>query len=51
MQIMGLGRDKIREIMNSKEFPSAKYGKKKTVNIISFVTWQFMKNINGDIYD
>ena len=50
MQITGLGRDKVREIMNSKSFPAAKYGKKKTVSIAAFVSWQFKNNTNGDIY-
>ena len=50
MQITGLGRDKVREIMNSKEFPASKYGKKKTVSIVAFVTWQFKNNTNGEIY-
>ncbi|MCM1556917.1 MAG: hypothetical protein NC087_05225 [Anaeroplasma bactoclasticum] len=50
MQITGLGRDKVREIMNSKFFPSSKYGKKKTVSIVAFVSWQFKNNMNGDLY-
>lgn len=49
MQITGLGRDKVREIMNSKHFPSSKFGKKKTVSVIAFVSWQFKNNMNGDV--
>lgn len=51
MQITGLGRDKVREIMNSKYFPSSKFGKKKTVSVVAFVSWQFKNNMNGDLYD
>lgn len=47
MQITGLGRDKVREIFNSKGFPVTVYGKKKTVNVISFVIWQFKNNTKG----
>lgn len=50
MQITGLGRDKVREIMSSKQFPSSKFGKKKTVSVVAFVSWQFKNNMNGDIY-
>ncbi len=50
MQITGLGRDKVREIMNSKDFPSSKYGHKKSVSIVAFVMWQMKNNTNGDIY-
>lgn len=50
MQITGLGRDKVREIMNSKSFPSSKFGKKKTVSVVAFVSWQFKNNMNGDLY-
>ena len=45
MQITGLGRDKVREIMNSRNFPCAKFGKKKTVNIVAFVTWLFKNKL------
>ena len=50
MQITGLGRDKVREIMNSNDFPASRFGKKKTVSIIAFVSWQFKNNTKGDIY-
>ena len=37
--------------MNSKHFPCSKFGKKKTVSIVAFVTWQFKNNIYGELYD
>ena len=39
MEITGLGRDKVREIFNSSNFPLSTYGHKKTVSIMSFVIW------------
>ncbi len=51
MEITGLGRDKVREILNSKDFPLSTYGHKKTVTIMSFVIWQMKNNTKGDLYD
>lgn len=50
MEITGLGRDKVREIFNSKDFPVSLYGHKKTVSIMAFVIWQMKNNTKGDIY-
>jgi len=51
MEITGLGRDKVREIFNSKDFPSSNYGHKQTVTLMSFVIWQIKNNTKGDIYE
>lgn len=50
MQITGLGRDKVRQIFNSKSFPLSNYGHKQTVSILAFVIWQFKSNTRGQIY-
>lgn len=50
MQITGLGRDKVREIFNSKNFPLSNYGHKQTVSIMAFVIWQMRNNTKGDLY-
>ncbi len=50
MEITGLGRDKVREIFNSSNFPLSTYGHKKTVSIMSFVIWQMKNNTKGDFY-
>ena len=50
MQITGLGRDKVREIFNSKNFPLSNYGHKQTVSIMAFVIWQMKNNTKGDLY-
>lgn len=50
MEITGLGRDKVREIFNSKNFPLTTYGHKKTVSVMSFVIWQIKNNTRGNVY-
>lgn len=50
MEITGLGRDKVRKIFNSKDFPLSNYGHKQTVSIMAFVIWQFKMNTRGQIY-
>lgn len=50
MEITGLGRDKVREIFNSKNFPLTTYGHKKTVSVMSFVIWQIKTNTKGNMY-
>lgn len=50
MEITGLGRDKVRTLFNSKNFPTCKIGKKKTVTIMGFVIWQMEHNTGGNIY-
>lgn len=40
MGLMGLGRDNVRALMNSKAFPVTKLGNRLVVSILAFVTWQ-----------
>ena len=35
--ITGLGRDNVRNLMRSKEFPTTKVGKRQVVSIVNFV--------------
>lgn len=51
MKITGLGRDKVREMMNSNNFPTSKFGRKKTVGLASFVIWQMKNNTKGGLYN
>lgn len=46
IKITGLGRDNVRDLMNAKDFPLIKVGKRKIISVIAFVTWQF-KNTRG----
>ena len=40
----GLGKDKVRNIMLRKDFPSLNLGKRKIVSVVGFATWQ-IKNM------
>lgn len=46
MKITGLGKDNVRTIMNRKDFPIMKIGKRKIVSVIGFATWQ-IKNMRN----
>ncbi|MEG1752218.1 MAG: DNA-binding protein [Clostridia bacterium] len=41
MKITGLGRDNVRSLMNRKDFPIIKVGKRRIVSVVGFATWQF----------
>ena len=43
-KITGLGKDKVRNIMLRKDFPSLNLGKRKMVSVVGFATWQ-IKNM------
>lgn len=40
IQLTGLGRDNVRSMMNSADFPITKIGNRVLVSILAFVTWQ-----------
>ena len=44
MKITGLGRDNVRSLLRSKNFPTTKVGKRQVVSVLNFVTWQIMNN-------
>ena len=44
MQITGLGRDNVRQMMNRKDFPLMRVGKRQVVSILNFVSWQLKEN-------
>ncbi len=39
VDIMGVGKNNVRELMNSGGFPTIEIGNRKVVSIISFVFW------------
>ena len=43
-KITGLVKDKVRNIMLRKDFPSLNLGKRKIVSVVGFATWQ-IKNM------
>ena len=38
IKITGLGRDNVRNLMRSKNFPTTKVGKRQVVSVLNFVT-------------
>ncbi len=44
MKITGLGRDNVRNLLRSKDFPTTKVGKRQVVSVLNFVTWLTLNN-------
>ena len=44
IKITGLGRDNVRNLMRSKNFPTTKVGKRQVVSVLNFVTWLTLNN-------
>ena len=49
MKITGLGRDNVRNLLRSKNFPTTKVSKRQVVSVLNFVTWQTMQNANLEV--
>ena len=49
IKITGLGRDNVRNLLRSKNFPTTKVGKRQVVIVLNFVTWQTMQNANLEV--
>ena len=43
-QIMNVGKNNVRELMNSVDFPTIEIGNRKVVSVISFVMWSLKNN-------
>ena len=39
IEILGIGRDNVRNLMRSKDFPAKTIGNRKVVSAIAFTTW------------
>ena len=50
MKITGIGRDNVRNLFKSKNFPTTKIGKRQVVSVLNFVTWEITTNLGGEIY-
>ena len=44
IKITGLGRDNVRNLLRSENFPTTKVGKRQVVSVFNFVAWQTMQN-------
>ena len=49
IKITGLGRDNVRNLMRSKNFPTTKVGKRQVVSVLNFVTWLTLNNNNSEV--
>ena len=49
IKITGLGRDNVRNLMRSKNFPTTKVGKRQVVSVLNFVTWITLNNNTGEV--
>ena len=49
IKITGLGRDNVRNLMRSKNFPTTKVGKRQVVSILNFVTWMTLNNTTCEV--
>ena len=46
VQIMGVGKNNIRNLMGSDSFPTIEVGNRKVVSVIAFSLWS-VKNLDG----
>ena len=49
INITGLGRDNVRTLLRSKDFPTTKVGKRQVVSVLNFVTWLTLNNNKGEV--
>ena len=49
VKITGLGRDNVRTLLRSKDFPTTKVGKRQVVSVLNFVTWLTLNNNNSEV--
>jgi len=42
--ILGIGRNNVRDLMRSIDFPTVTIGNRKVVSVISFAMWSLKKN-------
>ena len=49
MKITWLGRDNVRNLLRSKDFPTTKVGKRQVVSVLNFVTWLTLNNNASEV--
>ena len=49
IKITGLGRDNVRNLMRSKNFPTTKVGKRQVVSVLNFVRWITINNAQSEV--
>ena len=46
IKITGLGRDNVRNLLRSENFPTTKVGRRQVVSVFNFVTWLTLNNLS-----
>ena len=46
VKIMGVGKNNIRQLLNSDSFPTIEIGNRKVVSVIAFTMWTMQKDID-----
>ena len=49
IKITGLGRDNVRNLMRSKNFPTTKVGKRQVVSVLNFVRWITLNDAQSEV--
>lgn len=49
IKITGLGRDNVRNLLRSENFPTTKVGKRQVVSVLNFVTSQIMNSNTSEV--
>ena len=49
IKITGLGRDNVRNLMRSTNFPTTKVGKRQVVSVLNFVRWITINNAQSEV--
>ena len=49
IKITGLGRDNVRNLMRSKNFPTTKVGKRQVVSVLNFVRWITINDAQSEV--
>ncbi len=49
IKITGLGRDNVRNLLRSKDFPTTKVGKRQVVSVLNFVTWLTLNQTANEV--
>ena len=49
IKITGLGRDNVRQLLRSSNFPTTKVGKRQVVSVLNFVTWLTLNNNTSEV--
>ncbi len=47
VEIMGVGKNNVRDLMSSGRFPTIEIGNRKVVSVISFVLWSLRDGYNN----